>query len=133
MTAQEFLTKTLKEWESLFEGIEIKYAYDAVTEYHIVEVEPEEIRRGNVDYKKAEMQLWMDFMEQYPDEYLLICAPSDANEMSNVLFETRPTWTYLPQEKFFSDSLGDIQYDYYQVQLDNTEIGLDNNYYALAA
>ena len=79
------------------------------------------------------MQLWMYFMEQYPAEYLLICAPSDANDMSNVLFETRPTWTYLPQEKFFSDSLGDIQYDYYQVQLDNTEIGLDNNYYALAA
>lgn len=112
MTAQEFLKKTLKEWESLFEGIKIRYAYDAVTEYHIVEVEPEEIRRGNVDYKKAEMQLWMYFMEQYPAEYLLICAPSDANDMSNVLFETRPTWTYLPQENFFSDSLGDIQYDY---------------------
>ena len=54
MTAQEFLTKALNEWDLLFEGLEIKYAYDAVTEYHIVEVEPEEIRRGNVDYKKAE-------------------------------------------------------------------------------
>ena len=52
-------------------------AYDAVTEYHIVEVKPEEIRRGNADYKKMEMQLWMDFMEQYPDECLLICAPSN--------------------------------------------------------
>ena len=38
MTAQEFLKKTLKVWESLFEGIKLKYAYDAVTEYHIVEV-----------------------------------------------------------------------------------------------
>lgn len=72
MTAQEFLKKTLKKWETLFDGIKLKYTYDAVTEYHIVEVEPENIRRGSVDYKKAEMQLWIDFMEQYPNEYLLI-------------------------------------------------------------
>ena len=110
MTAQEFLKKTLKEWESLFEGIKLKYAYDAVTEYHIVEVRPEEIRRGNADYKKVEMQLWIDFMEQYSDEYLLICAPSDANDMTNVLFETGPVWTILPQEKVFSDSLGAVSY-----------------------
>ena len=133
MTAQEFLKKTLKKWKSLFEGIKLKYAYDAVTEYHIVEVTPEEIRRGNADYKKMEMQLWMDFMEQYPDEYLLICAPSDANDMTNVLFETGSTWTFLPQEKVFSDSFGNIQYDSYQVHFNNTKIGFDNNYYALAA
>lgn len=133
MTAQEFLKKTLKEWESLFEGIKLKYAYDAVTEYHIVEVRPEEIRRGNADYKKVEMQLWIDFMEQYSDEYLLICAPSDANDMTNVLFETGPVWTILPQEKVFSDSLGDIQYDSYQVHLKNTKIGFGDNYYTLAA
>lgn len=87
MTAQEFLRKTLKVWESLFEGISLKYAYDTVTEYHIVEVQPEVIRRGSADYKKVERQLWMDFMKQYPDECLLICAPSDANNMTNVLFE----------------------------------------------
>lgn len=133
MTAQEFLKETLKKWKSLFKGIELKYAYDAVTEYHIVEVKPEGIRRGNTEYKKMEMQLWMDFMEQYPDECLLICAPSDANDMTNVLFETRPTWIFLPQEKIFSDSFGDIQYDSYEVHSDNTKIGLDNNYYALAS
>lgn len=132
MTAQEFLKKTLKEWELLFEGIKLKYAYDAVTEYHIVEVKPEKIRRGNVDYKKVEMQLWIDFMEQYPDEYLLICAPSDANDMTNVLFETRPVWTILPQEKVFSDSFGYVQYDSYQVHFNNAKMG-GNNYYALAA
>lgn len=80
MTAQEFLKKTIKIWESLFEGIKLKYVYDAATEYHIVEVKPEEIRRGSAYYKKVEMQLWMDFMEQYPDECLLICAPSDIND-----------------------------------------------------
>lgn len=133
MTAQEFLKKTLKEWKSLFEGIKLKYAYDAVTEYHIVEVKPEEIRRGSSDYKKIEMHLWVDFMEQYPDECLLICAPSDANDMTNVLFETRPTWTNFPQKKVFSDSFDYAQYDSYQVHLNKTKQGYDNNNFALAA
>ena len=129
MTAQEFLKETLKKWKSLFKGIELKYAYDAVTEYHIVEVKPEVIRRGNADYKKMEMQLWMDFMEQYPDECLLICAPSDANDMTNVLFETRPDWTII-EEEVYSKRFDYIPYDSYQVHSDNTKIGLDNNYYA---
>lgn len=132
MTAQEFLKETLEKWKSLFEGIELKYAYDAVTEYHIVEVKPEEIRRGNADYKKMEMQLWMDFMEQYPDECLLICDPSDANDMTNVLFETKSDWRILEGEAY-SNRIKYTSYDSYQVHLDNTEIGLDINDYALAA
>lgn len=133
MAAQEFLKKTLEEWESLFEGIKLKYAYDAVTEYHIVEVKPEEIRRGSEVYKKAEMQLWMDFMEQYPDECLLICAPSDANDMSNVLFETKPAWTIRLQDEAFSDSF-DYNYNYNQVLSNNTKANLyNNNNYTLAA
>ena len=133
MTAREFLKKTLKKWESLFKGIKIKYAYDAVTEYHIVEVKPEEIRRGSANYKKAEMQLWMDFTEQYPDECLLICAPSDANDMTNVLFETKPAWTIHLQKNVFSDSFFYTQYNDYQVHSNNTKECFDNNYYALAA
>lgn len=89
MTAQEFLKKTLKGWEKLFDGIKLKYAYDAVTEYHIVEVEPENIHRGSVYYKNVEMQLLIDFMEQYPNECLLVCAPSETNDMTNVLYETK--------------------------------------------
>ena len=132
MTAQEFLKETLEKWKSLFEGIELKYAYDAVTEYHIVEVKPEAIRRGNADYKKMETQLWMDFMEQYPDECLLICDPSDANDMTNVLFETKSDWRIL-EGKDIPDCFDYIPYDYNLVHLDNTEIGLDINDYALAA
>ena len=86
---QNFLKETLKELEKLFIGINLKYAYDTLTEYHIVEVKLEEIRRGNTDYKKAEIQLWIGFREQFPNEDLLICAPSDANDMTNVLFETK--------------------------------------------
>ena len=133
MTAQEFLKKALNEWVTLFEGIKLKYAYDAVTEYHIVEVKPEEIRRGSVDYKKAEMKLWLDFMEQYPDECLLICAPSEANDMTNILFETRQTWTILVQNNPFSDSFDYTPDESYNVLSKNTFVGFDNNNYVLAA
>ena len=133
MTAQEFLKKALKEWVSLFEGIKLKYGYEGVTEYHIVEVKPEEIRRGSVDYKRAEMQLWMDFMEQYPDECLLICAPSEANDMTNVLFETRQVWTILVQNNIFSDSFDYTPNESYNVYSKNTFVGYDNNNYVLAA
>ena len=132
MTAQEFLKNILKEWASLFEGIKLKYAYDAVTEYHIVEVKPEEIRRGRVDYKKAEMQLWIDFMEQYPNECLLICAPSNANDMTNVLFETKQTWTTYVHNNIL-DSFDYTPDDYYNVLSKNILAGFDNNNYVLAA
>lgn len=133
MTAQEFLKNVLKEWVSLFEEIKLKYAYDAVTEYHIVEVTPEEIRRGNADYKKAEMQLWMDFMDQFPDENLLICAPSDANDMTNILFETSTEWKILSQEKPISENFSYCQDDYYKVHSSSSEVGFEINNYALAA
>jgi phage terminase large subunit-like protein len=87
--SQNFLKDALKKLEKRFIGINLKYAYDTLTEYHIIEVKPEEIRRGNTDYKKVEIQLWTDFMKQYPNEDLLICAPSDTNDMSNMLFETK--------------------------------------------
>jgi predicted PolB exonuclease-like 3'-5' exonuclease len=89
MKSQEFLKEVLKDWEKRFASIKLKYAYDALVEYHIIEVSPEEIRRGNADYKKAEIKLWNDFISHYPSEDLLICAPSQANDMSNVLFETK--------------------------------------------
>lgn len=134
MTAQEFIKKTLKEWVSRFNEIKLRYAYDAVTEYHIVEVKPEEIRRGNLDYKKLEMKLWLDFMELFPDECLLISAPSDANDMTNLLFETKSVWKILSCMNVFSDSIGYTQYDYYKVYSDNTKICFNNNYYySLAA
>lgn len=86
MTAQEFLISVLKGWSSCFGGVKFNYAYDTVAEYHIIEVKPEEIRRGNSEYKNAEMQLWMRFIELYPDENLLITNPSNANDMTNLVY-----------------------------------------------
>lgn len=85
---KDFLIQTLNDWCQQFDGIHVRYAYDTNTDYHIIEVDPESVRRGNEMYKKAELALWMDFMENFPDSDLLICEPSAANQMSNCLFDS---------------------------------------------
>lgn len=87
MRESEYIIQILSVWCQKFDGIHVRYAYDADTEYHIIEVDPESIRRGNESYKEAELSLWAAFMEQYPDSDLLITRPSEANEMNNCLFE----------------------------------------------
>lgn len=88
MKETDFLINALNEWCKQFEGIHVRYAYDTATEYHIVEVDPESIRRGNMEYKEAEMILWTSFMEAFPEADLLISEPSEANDMSNCLFDS---------------------------------------------
>jgi len=88
MKESDFLINALKGWCERFEGIHVCYAYDAVLEYHIVEVDPESVRRGNEEYKKAELALWTSFMKEFPESDLLISEPSSANDMANCLFES---------------------------------------------
>lgn len=88
MKEEVFLINALMEWCKRFEGIHVRYAYDSISEYHIVEVDPESIRRGNDEYKEAELALWTAFMEAYPEADLLISEPSKANNMANCLFES---------------------------------------------
>lgn len=88
MKETDFLIKALTEWCQMFNGIHVRYAYDPITEYHIVEVDPESVRRGNEAYKEAEYALWTAFMEEYPESDLLICEPSKSNNMENCLFDS---------------------------------------------
>ena len=133
MSEIEFLKKTLNEWCERFVGIHVRYAYDVVSEYHIIEVDPESIRRGNDEYKEAEMSLWTSFMELYPNADLLITKPSEANDMSNCLFDSNLVvndylqlsgmWDF---SQIFTPSLNKKKYN-------NSYKIKDNNEYALAA
>ena len=98
MKETDFLINALNEWCKQFEGIHVRYAYDSATEYHIVEVDPESIRRGNKEYKEAEMALWTSFMEAFPEADLLISEPSGANNMLNCLFDSESK--YLGQSEW---------------------------------
>ena len=71
-----------------------------------MEVDPESIRRGNDMYKKAELSLWIAFMEKFPEADLLICEPSNANDMTNCLFQSNSGEMMLERwESFWSENL----------------------------
>jgi len=83
MTISEFIDKTFMDLKTWFPGIELTYSYDADSEYHVIVVAPEEIRRGNENYKKVEMKIWTDFMEMFPEKDLLICGKNERNAMGS--------------------------------------------------
>lgn len=87
MNEKEYITSVVNTWMEKFSDIEsIRYAYDEISGFHIVEVSPESIRTDNVDFADEESNLWMNFMELYPDADLLISEPSDVNDMSNIIY-----------------------------------------------
>jgi hypothetical protein len=86
MTPSQYIKNQLKLWDQKFEGIHIRYAFDVEANFHMVEIDPEKIRRGNAEYKQQELDFWMNFMKLYPEENLLISEPSDINDMSNVIY-----------------------------------------------
>lgn len=86
MTPSQYIKNQLELWNQKFEGIHIRYAFDVEANFHMVEIDPEKIRRGNAEYKQQELDFWMNFLKLYPEENLLISEPSDINDMSNVIY-----------------------------------------------
>ena len=73
----QLVVKHIKKWTETFEGIKINYSYDSPTDYYILEVSPESIRRGNDQYKKMEFDLYLEFMEKADNEGILITKPRE--------------------------------------------------------
>lgn len=88
MNATKYIISSLDRLSGLISGIKIKYAYDTISDFHIIEISPESIRRGNDEYMEWEGHMWKDFYDLYPDEDLLISEPDETNNMTNILFET---------------------------------------------
>lgn len=84
----EYIKKQLELWSKQFDGIHIKYVFDIETNFHIVEIGPEEIRRGNAEYKRQELDFWMNFMKLYPKEDLLISESIDISDKTNMMIYT---------------------------------------------
>lgn len=90
MNAVEFLKSKLSEISDKIPKIGLRYAYDKITSFHIIEVYPEDIRRGNTSYMELEHDLWINFQKSYPNEDLLISEVDNINDMSNLVFEKIP-------------------------------------------
>ena len=72
MSIEEFLTTELNSIKNKFKEISFEYLYEEDINFHIIKVSPEEIHRGNLDYMRAESNLWFNFRSNYPNDNLLI-------------------------------------------------------------
>lgn len=90
MTSKDFIISNLEVLSNKIQGIYAKYAYDNISDFHIIEISPESIRRGNEEYMEWESSMWDQFYDLYPDEDILISEPDETDNMTNILFETTP-------------------------------------------
>ena len=111
MNAINFIISKLELISTKIPEIGIKYAFDKITNFHIVEIIPESIRRGNKEYMEMEYNLCNEFYEKFPEEDLLVSEPDEINNMSEVYFEY--AYSQL-QDKCNSSN------EFYSVKFENT-------------
>lgn len=114
MEAKDFIIDHLNKISENISGISLRYAYDEITEFHIIEVSPESIRGGDASYVRMACDLWDSFHERFPDEDLLISDVDETNDMSNLLYENK-------SDRF--DNHSKFSYLYYYT----TDTVIDNN------
>jgi hypothetical protein len=88
MDVKTFIINKIDELQTkcLNSGIKVKYAIELATNFHIIEVSPEDIRRGDQVYMEWEHSVWDEFSEKFPNEDLLISEKDDTLDMSNVVY-----------------------------------------------
>lgn len=91
MKAKDFIIESLVKISNKIFGINLRYAYDVNTDFHIIEVSPENIRRGNDEYMEMEALLWKEFYDKYPNEDILVSDIDETNNMGNMLYENSST------------------------------------------
>lgn len=122
---EKYITQNVGSWAKKYPDIEsVRYAYDKISGFHIVEVSPETVRTDNEDFASEELNLWMNFMECYPDAELLISGPSDVNDMSNIIYESAPV---LSRKNIIADNC-----DYNCINYNDT-YSFDMSNYSIAA
>lgn len=88
MNAKDFIISSLTKISNEILDIKLRYAFDETLNFHIIEVSPESIRRGDEKYMEMEYDLWKSFQQMFPNEDLLISEIDETNNMSNTLYET---------------------------------------------
>lgn len=88
MNAKDFIISSLTKISNEILDIKLRYAFDETLNFHIIEVSPESIRRGDEKYMEMEYDLWNSFQQMFPNEDLLISEIDETNNMSNTLYET---------------------------------------------
>lgn len=86
MKASEYIISSIKEWQRVFPEMDVRYAYDIRSHFHIIEVSPASSSSLNEEYAALELNFWDGFLRDFPEEELLISEPDIRNDMSNQLY-----------------------------------------------
>lgn len=119
MTPKDYIIAKINELQELGIALCVKYAYEEATDYHVVEVAPEYVRRGSELYMEWEYSIWKEFANLFPDKDLLISEEDETNDMSNLVYsyngfdfvsETRKSGISFKMD--FGLSCSDIDYSF---------------------
>lgn len=84
----EYIKKELERFTSMFPNASIRYAFESVSDYHVVEIEPYEELKMDSNFLDWAMKFWREFEEEFASENLLISERDEMlNDMSNLLYE----------------------------------------------
>ncbi len=125
MDAKDFIKSQIVDLIQKVKSVSVKYAYEECTDFHIIEISPETIRRGSNEFIDWEYNLNNKFSELYPDEDLLISEPSFFNDMRNVIYTHNIHIQDFRNKEFLEPSFSSLIKGF-----DNCS---DNDYYCLAS
>lgn len=86
MTPKDYIITKINELQKNGINVCVRYAYEMATSFHVIEVSPESIRRGDESYMEWEYSVWKEFVELFPNEDLLISEEDDTNDMANLIY-----------------------------------------------
>lgn len=127
MNATDFILSRLDLISKNIPNVGLRYAYDTITDFHIIEVYPESIRRGNDVFIEMEYNLLKDFHSMFQDEDLLISEVDDTNDMSNLIYEKEPS---LPKCDHFDET---VTYYGTHARFSRVNCSYYSDYYSLVA
>ena len=84
--SSDYIISKINEIQELCINVCVRYAYDDISEFHIIEISPESVRRGDKFYMEWEYNVWKEFEMLFPEEDLLISDKDEINDMSNLIY-----------------------------------------------
>ena len=89
MKPRDYIIGQMNELINLFNSIELRYAFDTKTNFHILEVTPESIRRGCDDFVNIEYEINCEFSKLFPNDDILITEPNALTKLVSTEYTTR--------------------------------------------
>lgn len=86
MNSKDYIITQITKLQKLGINVCIRYAYEEVTGFHVIEISPESTRRGDDVYMEWEYSVWKEFASLFPDEDLLISNEDETNDMANLIY-----------------------------------------------